>query len=507
MSKKPNVIIIFTDDLGYGDVSAMDPNGKIQTTHIDKLAREGLTFTDFHSASALCTPSRYSLLTGRYNWRSRLKAAVLPGHSSHLIEDGRETIASMLQKQGYRTAAVGKWHLGMDWATRGDYRLPDVYWGEGTETDLITDGIDFSQPIKNGPNAKGFDYFYGMPASLDQPPFVHIENDRAITKPEEMIGVKNLARHDASQMFEVEYGPAEKDYDPQKIVPEMDEKVLDLVREYADKDEPFFIYYPTPAVHGPIVPSEEYKNTSGLNEYADFVLQVDGMVGRLDKLLEEKGIKDNTILIFTSDNGCSPVADFDALYAKGHNPNSVYRGCKGDIYEGGHRLPFIVRWPGHIAPGERTAELASHLDLFATLAEIVGAAYDDSTAEDSISMLPIWLGGKGQRQALIHHSASGTYSIRKGAWKMVFASGSGGFADMYEQAAAGGEHAYQLFNMEADFTERRNLCGKQPAIEQELLDLCARYIRDGRSIAGTPQENTPYPVWPGLDFLKDTSAK
>lgn len=503
MSKKPNIIVMLTDDLGYGDVSCMDPKGKIKTENLNKVAAEGLVLTDCHSASALCTPSRYALLTGRYNWRSRLKSMVLPGQSYHLIEEGRETIASMLKKQGYRTAGVGKWHLGMDWVTKGDYRQPETYSGENSSTDLIMDGIDFTKPYKNGPNAVGFDYYYGMPASLDQPPFIHIENDRAITQPTEMMGVRNLARHDASQMFDIEYGPGEAGYDPRAIVPEMDEKVLSLVEAYADQEEPFFIYYPTPAVHGPIVPSEDFQGKSGLNAYADFVLQVDGFIGRLDKLLEEKGIKDNTILVFTSDNGCSPVADFEALIAKGHNPSSIFRGVKGDIWEGGHRVPFIVRWPGHIAPGTRSAGLACLMDLFATFAEITGATYGDDAGEDSVSMLPLWTGEEGRRRDLIHHSAVGMYSIRRGDWKLEFGQGSGGFSGF---GAAEKEKPYQLYNMEGDSYERWNLYGNQPEIERELLNLTARYIREGRSTPGAPQENTPNPIWPGLDFLKDAEA-
>lgn len=504
MTKKPNIIVVFADDLGYGDVSALEPKSKIKTENIDKLAAEGMVLTDCHSASALCTPSRYSLLTGRYNWRSRLKSMVLPGHSFHLIEEGRETIASMLKKQGYRTAAVGKWHLGMDWVTKGDYELPAVYYGEKTEPELVMNGIDFAEPYKNGPNDLGFDYFYGMPASLDQPPFIHLENDRAITQPSEMIGVKNLARHNASQMFDVEYGPAEKDYDPQKIVPEMDRKVLDLVDDYAGKDEPFFIYYPTPAVHGPIVPSEEYLNTSGLNEYADFVLQVDGFIGRLDALLEEKGIKENTILVFTSDNGCSPVADFETLIAKGHNPSSVFRGVKGDIWEGGHRVPFVVRWPEKIKAGRRSASLSGLIDLFATFADITGAEYGDDAGEDSISMLPLWLDDKPYREDLIHHSGFGMFSIRKGDWKIEFTPKSGGFSEQatHDFGDRSGKH-YQLYNMEGDASERWNLYGTQPEIERELLELTAKYIREGRSTPGAAQENTPSEEWPGLEFLEE----
>lgn len=500
MAEKPNIIVILADDMGYGDVSCMDSRSKIRTTHIDKLAAEGLCLTDCHSSSALCTPSRYALLTGRYNWRSRLKMAVLPGQSFHLIEEGRETIPSLLKKKGYRTAAVGKWHLGMDWQTQNGYSLPATYRDKSVDADLMMEGIDFTAPVKNGPNAVGFDYFYGMPASLDQPPFIHMENDRAITQPVEMVGVRNLHRHDPSQQFDVEYGPAEKDFDARKLVPEMDDKVLSLVSQYADEGQPFFLYYPTFAVHGPLLPSEEYQGKSGLNAYADFVLQVDGFVGRLDELLKEKGIADNTIVIFTSDNGCSAVADFETLISKGHNPSSIYRGIKGDIWEGGHRIPFVVRWPGHIHPGTRSDATTCLVDLFATFAQITGAEYGDDAGEDSVSMLPLWNGTADKtRQDLIHHSGRGCYSLRRGDWKMEFCQGAGG---MEPEKTDPCKPAYQLYNMAGDVTERHNLYGTQPQIEQELLELAARYVREGRSTPGVPQPNTPNPFWPGLDFMK-----
>lgn len=500
MTKHPNIILILADDLGCGDISCMNERGRIHTENIDRLASEGMILTDCHASSALCTPSRYSILTGRYNWRSRLKMSVLPGQSFHLIEEGRETIPSLLKKAGYRTAAVGKWHLGMDWKTKNGYELPGSYFEPNAKGESILDGIDFTAPVKNGPNDVGFDYFYGLPASLDQPPFVHIENDRAITQPTVMMGVKNLHRHDPSQQFDIEYGPAEEGFDPSAIIPEMDEKVLSLVRGFAEGDEPFFLYYPTLAVHGPLLPSPEYKGKSGLNAYADFVLQLDGFIGKLDLLLMEKGIKDDTLVIFTSDNGCSAVADFPALIAKGHNSSSIYRGWKGDIWEGGHRIPFVARWPKRIPAESRSAALTGLVDLFATCAEISGMAYNDAAGEDSVSLLPL-LTGETQhvREALVHHSAMGKYSIRKGDWKLEFCKGGGNFGP--PETVHPGEKPYQLYNMAGDVTERYNLYGSCEEIEQELLNEIARYVRLGRSTPGEPQENTPNPIWPGLEFM------
>lgn len=501
MNKKPNIIMVLTDDLGYGDISCLNPGSQIQTENIDRLAQEGMRLTDCHSSSALCTPSRYALLTGRYNWRSRLKHLVLPGHSSHLIEEGRETLASLLKRSGYRTAAVGKWHLGMDWQTKDGYELPLDYLDKNACADRMMEGIDFTAPIQNGPNAYGFDYFYGMPASLDQPPFIHIENDRAMTQPVEMIGKNQVNRSDASDQFAVEYGPAEAGFDPSKIVPEMDNKVLELVNQYADSSEPFFIYYPTLAVHGPLMPSDEYKGKSGLNAYADFVLQVDGFVGRLDTLLREKGIADDTIVIFTSDNGCSPVADYPTLISKGHNPSYIYRGWKGDIWEGGHRIPFIVRWPGKIQEGTSSNALTCLVDMFATVADIADIDYADNAGEDSISMLPLWVGEADHtRDDLVHHAAMGGYSLRKGEWKMCFCHDSSGMRPPKPRGED--EPAYQLYHMNGDVTEQYNLYGTQPEIEREMLTTLSRYVQEGRSTPGAPQENCPNPIWPGLDFMK-----
>ena len=496
---RPNIILIFVDDLGYGDISCMNPASGIRTEHVDRLAEQGMRLTDCHSTSALCTPSRYGLLTGRYNWRSRLKSSVLPGQSFPLLEAGRETMASLLKKQGYRTACVGKWHLGLGWQTKNGYDLPATYQDPNVDQDRCFAGIDFTAPIADGPNQHGFDYFYGMPASLDQPPFVRIENDRVITPPDHMTGVKMLARHDPSQPFDVEYGPAEPGFDPAAIVPEMDAKVLSLVDEYAGGDQPFFLYYPTLAVHGPLLPAPEFRGRSGLNAYADFVLQVDNFVGRLMAKLDEKGIAEDTIVVFTSDNGCSPVANFPELVSKGHNPSYIYRGWKADIWEGGHRVPFVIRWPGHIPAGAVRDQLACLCDLFATFAQITGADYGDGAGEDSVSLLPLLEGGTDSvRDTIVHHSADGTFSIRKGPWKLELTRGSGGMRPPCTDESL---PPCQLSRLDGDVTERYNLYGSQPQVEAELLSILEGYVRGGRSTPGAPQENFPCEDWPGLDWM------
>ncbi len=509
MSKKPNIILMFVDDLGIGDVECFNPDSKIHTVNIDRLASEGMCFDDCHASSALCTPSRYGLLTGRYNWRSRMKMGVLPGHAYPLIEEGRETLGTMLQKQGYRTACVGKWHLGMNWTTKNGYHLPAIYEDPNSNIEKAAEGIDFEAPIQDGPNTRGFDYFYGMPASLDQPPFVRIETDIILKKPDHWIGLKNLNRTTGIHMTEVEYGPAAPDFDPQKMIPEMDNKVLELVEQHADGEEPFFIYYPTLAVHQPILPADEFIGKSGIGPYGDLVLQVDDFVGRLTKLLDEKGIADDTIVIFASDNGCAGIVDYPALAKLGHNPSYIYRGKKGDIWEGGHRIPFVIRWPGHIPAGSRCDQMICLTDMFATIAEITGFTYGDDAGEDSFSLTGLLEGGSEPvRDYVMHHSVC-FYSLRKGDWKLEFCPGSGGMAAIFSKEKDNEFNTnpegtpYQLYNMKEDVREQHNLYGKCPEIEEELTEIAIRCVKDGRSTPGAPQENTRTNWWPGLAWMQD----
>lgn len=502
MSKRPNIILFLTDDLGYGDVSCMNPESKIHTGNIDRLAAGGMRFTDAHASSAVCSPSRYALLTGRYNWRSELKRMVLPGVSRALIEEGRETMASMLKKQGYRTACVGKWHLGMDWETVDhteltihmplvDKRRPDL-------------GLDYDKPIKNGPNAKGFDYFFGMAASLDQAPYLFIENDRALAKPTRTIG-SDACDH-ASPGTELLYdkGPAAADFDVRAAVPICDAKVLELVDSYAESEQPFFLYYPTLAVHGPLVPTDEYLGKSGIGLYGDFVLQVDGFIGKLMEKLDEKGIADNTIVIFTSDNGCSSIVDFRRLAELGHNPNYVFRGSKSDIWEGGHRIPLIIRWPEVIKPSGQCAQTMCLVDFFATFADITGFNIPDNAAEDSVSNLPLWRGSdKPIRTATVHHSFFGSFSIRKDGWKLEMCNGSGGGTLPNDSPAAQGLPPIQLYNLKDEIGETTNLWQEYPEKVEELRELLTDYIKSGRSTPGKPQENFPCESWPGLEWMTE----
>lgn len=525
--KKPNVIIILADDLGYGDVSCFNPESKIRTENLDALAAEGMKFTDSHATSAVCTPSRYGLLTGRYNWRSRLKSYVLPGDAESLIEKDRRTIAHMFKDNGYNTAVVGKWHLGLDWQLKDkfefekygldekDFEVPDVRMGRNGVFD-ITKGwfepngldIDYSKPITFGPNQLGFDYFFGTAASLDQPPFVYIENDRALAEPSMITGEFSLDRQGASQQQKWEVGPIAPGFKHHDVCRDMQEKVLELIDNYAEQEQPFFIYYPTHMVHGPLLPDKEYQGKSGVGIYGDFVLQLDDYVGQIVKKLKDKGIFEDTVIIFSSDNGASGVADIPGLIQQGHNPCYHFRGTKFDIWEGGHREPTIVCYPRLIKSGSVCDQLVCHTDFYRTLAELLGVQIAQNEAEDSISNLALWKGENVPvRVDVIHSSANGAFSIRRGDWKLIFVEDNGADIDALRADPGEGKFMpYQLYNLKDDVEEKNNLIDKYPEKVKELQDVLEGYIRKGRSTPGEPQpnaRNNPEGDWPQISFMKD----
>ncbi len=465
-SCRPNIIYILADDMGYGDVSCLNPESKINTPNIDKIANDGVLFTDAHSSSAVCTPSRYSIITGRYNWRSRLKNGVLGGYSPALIETGRLTAASMLKEKGYRTACIGKWHLGLDWSHTADVQEAPNYG--------VTEGIDYAAPIKNGPVDHGFEYFYGISASLDMPPYVYIENDRVSELPDH-------ETQDSGKRF-WRKGPTAPNFKHEEVLPKLTEKVLITIDRWAE--EPFFIYFPLPAPHTPILPTGDFIGKSNTNSYGDFVLMCDDAVGQVIKKLEEKNLTEDTIVIYTSDNGCSPMADFKELAAIGHNPSYQFRGHKADIYEGGHRIPLIVKWPAWIKPASVSDEAVCLTDFMATAADIVEYELPDDAAEDSISNLPVWLAGdyeKPLREAVVHHSVDGSFSVRKGYWKLEMCPGSGGWSDPKPGNEAPDAPKIQLYNLKDDIGEKKNVQDQYPNTVHELKTLLKKYIRDGRS--------------------------
>lgn len=468
-TKLPNIIYILADDLGYGDLSCLNDRSKIHTPNLDKLAGQGMVFTDAHSNSAVCTPTRYGILTGRYAWRSRLKSGVTWSYDGHLIEPERTTVASLLKEYGYHTACIGKWHLGLDW------------------TKDTAGVVEFMKQINNGPNSIGFDYFYGITASLDIPPYFYIENDRIMATSIDTIAATK------GKMF-WRKGPIGNDFKHIEVLPKLTEKAVEFITEQSKTDKSFFLYFPLSAPHTPILPIEEFHGKSHTNEYGDFVLMVDDVVRQIMKPLEENGVVENTIIIFTSDNGCSPMADFEELATVDHDPSYVFRGHKADIFEGGHRVPFIVRWPQNIKPGTFSDEIICTTDLLATCAAIVGDTLNDNEGEDSYNILPALIGEKtGQpiREAIVHHSINGSFSIRQGKWKLEFCPGSGGWSFPRPKEAKELElHPVQLYNLEEDIAEENNEAESNPELVKELTVLMQKYIDEGRSTPGIPQLNT-----------------
>ena len=342
---KPNIVLILCDDLGYGDVKCNNPAGRIATPNIDRLAAAGLRFTDAHSTSSVCTPTRYSLLTGRYNWRSRLQSGVLGGLSPRLIEPGRLTVAALLRQHGYHTAVIGKWHLGLDWA-----RIPGGPEPErlGVETTNQHWSVDYAKPIRGGPNSAGFDYFFGIAASLDMVPYTFIENDRVTAIPTVEKSFPMTAGKPDSQSRR---GPAAPGFEAEQVLPTLTRQSVAYIAQRAEAaraGRPFFLYVPFNSPHTPIAPTERFRGKSGISPYADFVMETDWAVGEILAALDQHALASNTLVLFTSDNGCSPAANMPELRAAGHQPNGPLRGQKADIWDGGHRVPFLVRWPGQV---------------------------------------------------------------------------------------------------------------------------------------------------------------
>ncbi|WP_430972992.1 sulfatase family protein [Sunxiuqinia rutila] len=493
---KPNIIYVLADDMGYGDVTAYNPDSKIETPNLDRMAQQGVRFTDAHTSSSVCTPTRYGILTGRYNWRSPLKSGVLTGKSKALIPTERTTVASLLQQQGYHTAFIGKWHLGWNWQLKD----PEKAGGEGWDAQDF-DNIDFSKPVTHSPNDLGFDYAYGHSGSLDMAPYVYVENGLATAIPDSVS--ENTGKYSWWRK-----GPTSSDFDHEDVTPNFFRRAIALVGQQAQEDKPFFLYLALPSPHTPILPTAEWQDKSGLNPYGDFVMMVDDWMGKLLASLEENGIEENTLIIFTTDNGCSPAAKIEELTAKGHYPSGVFRGHKADIFEGGHRVPFIAQWPAKIKAGLVSDETICTTDLLATCAEITNYQLADNEGEDSYSLMPVFEQAalqKPLREATVHHSINGSFAIRQGDWKLIMCPGSGGwsFPRPENKAVIDTLPPIQLYNLKEDPSETQNLQAQHPELVDQLKTLLTDYILNGRSTPGEPQANDPIKgEWKQIGFTK-----
>ncbi len=470
--RRPNIVLILADDLGYGDLGCQQTDGRIPTPHLDALAASGLRFTDAHTPSSVCTPTRYALLTGRYAWRTRLQRGVLLGYDAPLIAAERMTFADRLSRAGYATAFFGKWHLGLAWLDRDGQPIPRP---------VDPQAVGYDRPFAGGPLDAGFDRFFGIAASLDMPPFVWLEQDRARDLP-------------TTEKRWIRTGPAAESFEAIDVQPELTRRAVDWIDQRADaarRGEPFLLYLPLAAPHTPILPTPAWQGRSGLNAYADFTMQVDDCVGEITRALDRHGLTDDTLVIFTSDNGCSPEADLPALAAAGHRPSGPFRGHKADIYEGGHRVPLIVRWPTVVAPGSRCDRTIGLIDLAATFADIADLPLDERSAEDSFSLLPLLRGDDAdyERRSLVMHSIRGAFAIRRGDWKLALCPGSGGWSSPVPGKEPTDAPRRQLFDLRSDPAEEHNLIEHFPGIAAELNDELERIVARGRSTPGIDLAN------------------
>lgn len=497
--QRPNIVYILADDMGYGDVSCLNPESKISTPNLDQLAQKGITFSDAHSGSAVCTPTRYGILTGRYCWRSPLKSSVLWPWDGPLIQDDRLTVGDFLKQHGYTTACIGKWHLGWEWpelnGSRIQDQLPMGRWDPVVRKSMA-EKIDFSAEIKNGPITRGFDYYFGDDVP-NFPPYCFIENNRTL-------GIPSMQKPDS---IYGNPGPMLEGWNLEEVMPTLTRKAVEYIKANAgeglfkrDPDKPFFLYFPLTAPHTPIAPTDEFKGTSKAGAYGDFMQEVDWTVGQIMKALNEEGLAENTLVIFTSDNG-SPGRDgtnmggpTNSVRKYGHNPSHIFRGIKADIWEGGHHVPFFARWPGKINPGSESSEIICHTDLMATLAAILDEPLPHNSAEDSYNILPALLGAQYDepiREATVHHSINGSFSIRQGKWKLELCTGSGGWSKPGNNKAKGmGLPDVQLYDMSVDVKEENNLHSRYPEIVEHLSKLLQKYKDEGRSAPLSKTMNT-----------------
>ena len=466
-AEPPNIVFILADDMGFGDVQSLNTDSAIPTPAFDRLASEGMTFTDAHTPSGVCTPTRYGLVTGRYCWRTRLKSGVLNGYSDPLIQSDRITVAEFLSDQGYHTGAVGKWHLGLGWVKNGRT-------------------IDFTKALTDGPHTHGFDFSHIIPASLDFPPYVYIENgqvtaDDILQQPGQ--GFPAFLRA----------GEIAADLTMEDVLDDLAAQAANYIDEQADGDQPFFLYMPLTAPHKPVLPHTRFRDSTELGPYGDFIVQVDATVGKVLNAIDDAGVTENTLVIYTSDNGSFMVRRDDpdepdhtddetiqAYRADSHTSNGPFRGTKADIWEGGHHVPFFARWPEQIEAGSQCQEPICLTDFFATTADILDAELPDEAAPDSFSLLSLMQGDGWQspRAPVIHHSSGGMFAIRDGRWKLVLGNGSGG---RQQPRGKPFERPYALFDLSEDIAEQNNVIDEHPDVAREMEARCLEIRDSGRS--------------------------
>ncbi len=473
--KQPNILILYADDMGYGDLAIQNTASKIPTPNLDQLAREGMRFTDGHSSSGICTPSRYALLTGRHHWRDF--HGIVNAFGPSVFKKDQLTLPAMLREKGYDTACIGKWHLGWDWNA---IRKSDAPKNGMSHTDF-----DWSKPIPDGPLAHGFDHYYGDNV-INFPPYAWIEDDKLVDAPNTDINPKAIKAVTKEGNWEARPGPAMKDWDFYNVLPTLTTKAVDFVLSRKDVEKPFFLFVPFPSPHAPIIPNDEFDGKSKAGPYGDFVFQTDDACGRILAALKEIGADENTIVIFTADNGPEHYA-YEREQKFDHWSSEPFRGLKRDIYEGGHHVPFLIKWPGVIKPGTTSEALISQIDLMATLASVTGFDLPETAAADSHDFLPYFKGESKTppRDTHVHNTYKDHYAIRSGKWLLVDAKTgyvSKGYKDWEKRRDyPKDKHPVGLYNLESDPGQKINLADNEPETVRKLQERLASIRKQGHS--------------------------
>ena len=481
-NKLPNIVIIYADDMGFGDLNCQNSNSKIPTPNLDQLASEGMRFTDAHSSSGICSPSRFALLTGTYHWRRQHD--IVGAFGKPFFKDSDITLPQILKTKGYKTACFGKWHLGWDWQFKNEPSGEVMQWGALRKV-YLPDDIDWTKPITGGPLSRGFDSYFGD-GTINFPPYAWVENDRILEPPTKEMDINNIGYDTKEGEWEFRPGPKVKDWNPYKVLPTLAKKTVEWINNQ-DKNQPFFLYFALPSPHAPIIPNDEFDGKSQAGAYGDFVAQTDWVVGQVLNAIKEKGFEDNTIIIFSSDNGPEAYA-WERAVKYGHFSMGDFRGLKRDVWEGGHHVPFIFKWTDQIKPGSVSNEVISQVDIMATLASITGIELPENAAPDSYNILPVLKDEKYDsplREATVHNTYESKWGIRKGDWLYINSS-TGGHREMpesFKQLRGYTDFNTKgiLFNMKTDPEQRVNLYEKYPEKIAEMELLLKKYRESGFS--------------------------
>lgn len=492
-ASKPNIIFIFADDMGYGDVSGLNPFARTLTPAIDKLIGEGITFTEAHSAGSVCTPSRYSLLTGRYFFRTTRQRGHYWGYLPPYIETERETIGDLLQKSGYTTACIGKWHLGLNWQKK-DETLPLIPHPER----LGYTNVDFNSLVSGGPNDLGFDYSFIIPASLDMPPYVFIRNNKVVDSEilltadvypkrlDDTVGAWDKKHTDKNDIYWERgvwwrNGEMSKSFKIEECLDVITREGIAFIEREARKERPFFLYLPLTGPHTPWIPNEQFKGKTELGTYGDFIAQIDNIVAQVTRKLEELDIEENTMIIFSSDNGAAWAREDVLRYA--HQSSWGRRGMKGDAWDGGHHIPLVIKWPKKIKSGSVFNHDVSLIDFYATFAELTHQNLNKKVAEDSFSFMEVLKGNQKTktRDHIIYLSSAGKLAIKRGDWKYIEGLGSGGHSSPTRLIPVKNGPANQLYNMKEDVLESNNLILQKPEVENDLRTFLEELVEKGFS--------------------------